>query len=117
VKSQLERSGLSTITASFDLFAVPNDDRLTVDLQHQPLQELDPYFFNNDGVRLDGQLERATAAKRIQNGVLSGDLAATYHDLAVHYSQTAERSSVGAFFTETLQKLGLQTSSIFCCRG
>jgi hypothetical protein len=109
VKSQLERSGASTITASFDLFAEPNDDHLTVDLQHQPLAEMDPYFFNSDGVRLDGHLERATATMRIRKGVLTGDLAARYHDLAVHFSKTAERSSIGAFFSETAEKLGLRS--------
>ncbi len=108
VESQLERSGVSTITASFDLFANPNDDHLTVDLQHQPLAEMDPYFFNSDGVRLDGHLERATAMMRIRSGVLSGDLAARYHDLAVHYSKTAERSSISAFFSETAEKLTLK---------
>jgi hypothetical protein len=109
VKSQLERSGASTITASFDLFANPNDDHLTVDLQHQPLAEMDPYFFNTSGVRLDGHLERATATMRIRNGVLSGDLAARYHDLAVHYYKTAGRSAIGAFFSDTAEKLTLRS--------
>ena len=109
ITSQLERSGADTITANFDLFAVPNDDHLTVDLQHQPLAEMDPYFFNSDGVRLDGHLERATATMRIRNGVLSGDLAARYHDLAVHFAKTAERSAIGAFFSEAAERMALRS--------
>jgi hypothetical protein len=108
ILSQLERSGRCEIHASFDLLAARNDDLVEIDLQHQALSELDPYFFENDGVRLEGVLERATTTMHIRRGILSGELAGRYRDLVVHYYPTTDRSRVGAFFTETLQKVLIQ---------
>jgi hypothetical protein len=44
----------------------------------------------------------------IRRGMLTGDLAARYRDLVVHYSRTQDRSATGAFFSEALQKILIQ---------
>ena len=105
VSSRLERSGTSRIQANFDLLAEKNDDHLDISLRNLPLREMDPYFFNSDGVRVDGVLQNGKATMVIRRGMLSGDLAVRYRDLVAHYSPTGDRGKAGAFFKETLQKV------------
>ena len=110
VSSQLERSGTCHIRADFDLLASNNHDHVTIELQNQTLSELDPYFFQDNGVRIEGVLEHATAAMEIRRGVLSGDLDARYRDLVVHYDPVLGRSSTGAFFSDALERLLTKTT-------
>ncbi len=108
VSSQLERSANVQLHADFDLLAAKNDDHLQIGLQHLALRDMDPYFFKNDGVRVDGVLETAKTTMAIRSGKLTGDLSARYRDLVVHYSKTEDRGAINAFFSESLQKILIQ---------
>lgn len=94
VTARLENSGLVTLNLQADLFSVKNRDHLEIDLQHQPLNQLDPFFFVEDGISFHGDIHRIHAALDVNQGHLTGLLEAAYSGLSFHETETPDQGVI-----------------------
>ena len=102
---RLEQSGIAHLHASFDPLARRNQDYFELDLRHQNLSELDPFFLVDDGIELEGTLDHAFASANIHSGQADGKVGVRYQNLNLHFHATPDRSQVSSFFSGVAQSV------------
>lgn len=101
----LERSGVGHLHAKFDLLNYQNDDHIEIDLKEMKLQQMDPFFGKEDGIKIEGTLHHAYAALEIRRGLLTGALTANYDGMKLTFHKTRERGVVSSFLSSLVGSL------------
>jgi len=105
---RLQESGHFKIEIVADLFSVVNEDKIKIEVRDQKMSELDSFFAIEDGIRFGGLIEEARADLGLQQGILRGNLMASYRDLSFRFSSTPETSAFGAMISGIVEKLKIE---------
>ena len=107
---QIERSGQVTLRVHAKFFKQPLHADIDFDMVGQNLEDFTPFFKDNDGVSLKGQLIKGRSHSEIRGKKLSTIVHADYKGLEVHLDPSIDRSPTGAFFMNLGAAVALKKS-------
>lgn len=108
----LEESGSINLTVSSLLFSKDLFVDIALQIDHQNLARMNPYFKINDGIILTGQLITAQSKVEVRKNILHSFVQAEYEGLNFKYEKNQERTAAVAFFSNLLiaAKLNLKNT-------
>ena len=98
-KAQLEKSGHFELRASTHIFVRPWGADVELEIADQNLEDVTPFFSNNDGVSLKGHLIQGRSTVAVRGEELRAEVWAKYEGLDVKLRKTSDRSATMAFLS------------------
>ncbi len=107
----LEESGRFELKVAAPLFI--EDLKVDVDLSlaGQKLEQLNPYFHVNDGIRIEGTLAHGRTVVAVRGPRLTAKVTALYSGLDIGFEKTEDRSLASAIFANVVKMLEIQDSN------
>ncbi len=111
-KGRLEDSGSFTLSITMPVPSKPLHVDIELEIAGQNLSDINSFFEFDDGIKLRGTLVQGRGLTAIRGTKLKASVEAKYLGLGIEFEKTKERSAIAAFFSNLIQSIKIDPSSI-----